>query len=282
MGIEDVFWLAVLGAAAAIATLIMFISWISGKIYDFIKAKEKELADLEADHKKAEEQRKENREKAKALDAAISNVEAQVANAGSAVDAASLAYTAAAKAHEAAQRDVRNKSAALSKAQKDYTEHTNNCYYCQQMSDCRTRDYLHYCVNAASKDLEYAKRRLGIAEGNYKTAGSDLTNALNALDKSKEELSNLRQAMSDLEKAHGKLLTEITKLNTQISAKKTEIDEGKADLSTTNKAKTAGPEYMTKFNEAKKAGKDMGQWVKDNPAPESVKSFVDLIEKYSD
>ena len=37
---------------------------------------------------------------------------------------------------------------------------------------------------------------------------------------------------------------------------------------------------MERFNAAKAAGEDMDQWVEDNPPPDSVKNFTQMMQKY--
>ena len=279
LGVEDVFWIVVLGVLGAVATIVMFISWVSGKIADFINGAENDLEGMEKALGKLRKQKSKHMEAPAALLKELAAVEKEVADLKSSEYDADLNMIEKWKLYQRAEQDVQNKSTALSKATKDFDEHVKNCYYCQQMSDCSTADYLLYCKNASAKDLEYAKRGSGIAKNNYEAAASDWNKKNKELKKLNRRLSNLKADKGDFEEAFATLLNQIDELEGDIADKESEIERARKDLQVLENAKDAAPDYIGSFKDAQEAGEDMEEWIEENPPPDSVK---ELLEDYNE
>ena len=59
--------------------------------------------------------------------------------------------------------------------------------------------------------------------------------------------------------------------------KEQELKDAKADLEMLKIAKKEAPGYEKRLRKAKGQGKDMKQWITDNPPPENLKEY---FEKY--
>lgn len=271
-----------LAIVGAIASIIALGAWLTEQITKAIKNKKKTLDELQESLDKKKDKRDENRDKAKDLDDDISELQADVANGVSAEYSAYLAYDEADKAYQKSEENVQEKSTAFKQAAKAFDDHVMNCYDCQRMRSCSNAVYVNSLKNRAWKDLVYAERQRDIAKSKSDTARDNWKEEWDDLKNDRNKLRDLKKDKDDLEEAHGELLTEIEDLEKQVGAKGAEIDAAESDLDTSKSAEKTAPEYMKNFDEAKNAGKDMDQWVEENPPPDSVKDFVKVLGKYVD
>ena len=272
----------VLGIVAAVVTIVGGILWVKGQIENALKNRKKSLAQLEADKKKLEGKIKESRKKDKAIQADIDDLEPEVQALNSSQYTAELAYTEADQVTKKAQAEVNKASKAYKASEKAYNDHIRTCTQYMSESGCYTESILAQHKDSDKRLLDTMNRRLEIAQTDEKEKAAAWKTEWEKFKKANRKLTKLERDKTKHVEAHGELLEEQKALNQQITAKEGSISEAEADLSTTQSAETAAPEYMKSFYAAQAAGEDMDQWVKDNPPPDSVKQFTNIVSKYSD
>ena len=304
-------WANILNRLGAAASITALLATLGIKISDDIKNKEKDLEGLKEELVQINKQLEEYKKAYEELLKEIEDLKAHLAELGREEYDAALKVYEMEKALEAAKKAVEQAEAALDAATTNYNSHIMDCYECEHDYECYTADALYAQMVAAEEDLEFAKRRLEIAQKNYDNAAKEWARILDAITDTQKALRKCNKKLKDIEEAVAPLLTRKTELagdendendRGEIGRKEDEKAAAQKYLQTVENAEDTLPGYVASYIEAKEAldndgdcddgdcddgdETDMEQWIEDNPPPESVAEFLDayeeITEKYGD
>ena len=271
-------WVAIIGLIGAGVTIGIAIAQTYRWIKEDIKNKEKTLADLEKELKKAKKQRDDNADEKKRLDGKISRYEGLRGQAQSKLDEVTPKYEAAKTAYDTAVENYDKYTKEYHQLKRAYMDHTGGCYHCDANNKCFEGSSLEQRMSSASKSSQRWKAKRDNAKTPYNEKRAEKNKWDRLVNKYTSKRDDYQADKDALVESHAILLTRIKTLEkTEIPAKERELEAAEADLNMVGAAENEYPGYLDRLERADQQGENMRQWIIDNPPP---KNFEGYLEKY--
>ncbi len=270
-------WVAIVGLIGAGVTIgigiVQTIKWIE----EAIKTKEEKLADLKKDLEKANKKRGDNADKDEELDRLIGMYNRLRGQAQAKLDEAIPEYEAAKTAYDTAKENYDKYSKEYSQLLRLYMDHTGACYYCDANNRCYEGTSLEQRMSRAWKSSRKWKVKHGNAKSTLRSKMSEKYKWTYYVRKYTRKRDDYQEDKDELAESHVTLLKKIKTLKKDIPVKEKEIEAAKVDLNTVKAAKNEYPGYLKRLEKADEQGKNMRQWIINNPPPGN---FEEYLEKY--
>ncbi len=270
-------WFAVIGLIAAGVTIGVGIAQVYRWIKDDIEKKEKTLADMENELKKAKKQRDDNADKKERWDKSIARYDELRGQAQSKLDKVTPKYEAAKTTYDTAKSKYEKYSKEYEQLKRSYMDHTASCYYCDANNRCYEGTSLEQRMSSAWKSSKKWKIKRDNAKSPYKSKRAEKNKWNYYVNKYTRIRDTYQKATDALVESHAILLKRIETLEKDIPVKEKELEAAEADLDMVEAAEKEYPGYLDRLEKADQQGKDMKQWIINNPPP---KNFEGYLEKY--